>query len=45
MSNFVPVVIGNAIGGSVFVALIYWTVHKGSLQSTSKAKSSIKEAS
>jgi formate/nitrite transporter FocA (FNT family) len=45
VSNFVPVVIGNAIGGSVFVAIIYWTVHKGSLQSASKAKSSIKEAS
>jgi formate/nitrite transporter len=42
--NFVPVVIGNAIGGAVFVAFIYWMVHKDSLQTLSKAKPSIKKA-
>ncbi|PLS07073.1 formate/nitrite transporter family protein [Neobacillus cucumis] len=45
ISNFVPVVIGNAIGGGVFVALIYWMVHKDSLQAQSKAKSSNKKVS
>lgn len=30
-ANFVPVVIGNAIGGGLFVAFIYWMVHKKSL--------------
>jgi formate transporter len=45
LSNFIPVVIGNAIGGGVFVALIYWTVHKNSLQASTKARSTIKKAS
>ncbi|MGG3563110.1 formate/nitrite transporter family protein [Neobacillus rhizosphaerae] len=45
VGNFVPVVIGNAIGGGVFVAFIYWMVHKDSLQSQAKTKSSIKKAS
>lgn len=36
LANFVPVFIGNAIGGAVFVALIYWLVHKDSLQSSSR---------
>lgn len=44
-ANFVPVAIGNAIGGGVFVALAYWMVHKDSLQSSMRAKSSIKKAS
>jgi formate/nitrite transporter len=44
-ANFVPVAIGNAIGGGVFVAYIYWMVHKELLQSQSEAKSSIKKAS
>ncbi|HYK74880.1 MAG TPA: formate/nitrite transporter family protein, partial [Pseudoneobacillus sp.] len=44
-ANFVPVVIGNVIGGGVFVALIYWMVHKDSLSSRSNAKSMIKKAS
>lgn len=44
-ANFVPVLIGNVIGGGVFVALIYWMVHKDSLQSLSKANSRIKKAS
>jgi formate transporter len=43
-ANFVPVAIGNAIGGGVFVAFIYWMVHKESLQSQSEAKFSIKKA-
>jgi formate/nitrite transporter len=43
-ANFVPVVIGNAIGGGVFVALIYWMVHKDSLQARSKAKPGMKKA-
>jgi len=44
-ANFVPVVIGNAIGGGVFVAFIYWMVHKEFLQSRSKEKSMFKKAS
>ncbi|WP_035445333.1 formate/nitrite transporter family protein [Bacillus sp. UNC41MFS5] len=44
LANFVPVVIGNAIGGGIFVALIYWMVHKDSLQTQSKAKPSISKA-
>jgi formate transporter len=43
-ANFVPVIIGNAIGGGVFVAFIYWMVHKDSLQPRS-AGSTIKKAS
>ncbi|MDQ1146092.1 MAG: formate/nitrite transporter family protein [Bacillus sp. (in: firmicutes)] len=43
-ANFVPVVIGNAIGGGIFVALIYWMVHKDSLQPLSNAKPSVKKA-
>lgn len=43
-ANFVPVLIGNAIGGGVFVALMYWMVYKDSLQSIGKANS-IKKAS
>jgi formate transporter len=43
-ANFVPVVIGNAIGGGIFVALIYWMVHKDSLQPRSQAKPSVKKA-
>ncbi|WP_423410424.1 formate/nitrite transporter family protein [Heyndrickxia sp. MSNUG] len=45
LANFVPVFIGNAIGGGVFVALIYWMVHKDSLQTLSNARVSIKKAS
>ncbi len=30
-SNFVPVVIGNAIGGGVFVAFMYWISYKDSM--------------
>ncbi|WP_077212305.1 formate/nitrite transporter family protein [Bacillus dakarensis] len=33
LSNFVPVFIGNAIGGGVFVALMYWMVYKQALES------------
>lgn len=45
LQNFVPVFIGNAIGGGVFVALIYYLVHKDSLQSSSKLNLKIKKAS
>jgi formate transporter len=44
LGNFVPVAIGNAIGGGVFVALFYWLVHKDALQSSIKS-SKIKKAS
>ncbi|MEH7309148.1 formate/nitrite transporter family protein [Neobacillus drentensis] len=44
LANFVPVVIGNAIGGGVFVALIYWMVHKESLQTRTQAEPSIRKA-
>jgi len=27
LANLVPVTIGNIIGGSIFVALIYWAVY------------------
>jgi len=27
MQNLVPVTLGNVIGGSVFVALVYWIVY------------------
>lgn len=42
--NFVPVVMGNTIGGAVFVAFIYWMIHKESLQTLAIAKPSIKKA-
>lgn len=35
-SNFVPVYLGNAVGGSVFVALFYWLSFKGSIQTQSQ---------
>ena len=31
-SNFVPVYLGNAVGGSVFVAMMYWISYKGNIQ-------------
>jgi len=31
-SNFVPVFMGNAVGGGVFVGLMYWTVFKESIR-------------
>jgi formate transporter len=31
-ANFVPVYLGNAVGGGVFVALMYWVSYKGYLQ-------------
>ena len=37
-SNFIPVVIGNAIGGAVFVGLIYWISYKNSLETQSDRK-------
>jgi formate transporter len=43
-ANFVPVLIGNAIGGGVFVAFIYWMVHKKSLQTLSNEKSGMRKA-
>jgi len=45
LQNFVPVFIGNAIGGGVFVALIYWLVHKDSLQPASPTNIKVKKAS
>lgn len=32
LTNFVPVFIGNAIGGGLFVALIYWVAYMGELK-------------
>lgn len=29
ISNFIPVFIGNAVGGSMFVALVYWVAYMG----------------
>ncbi|ULT59361.1 formate/nitrite transporter family protein [Neobacillus drentensis] len=43
--NFVPVLMGNSIGGAVFVAFIYWIIHKESFQTLAIAKPSIKKAS
>lgn len=37
-ANFVPVVIGNAIGGGVFVAFIYWMVYKDTLLAPTDGK-------
>lgn len=34
-ANFVPVFIGNAIGGGVFVSFMYWMVHKEAIESAS----------
>jgi formate transporter len=31
-ANFVPVYLGNAVGGSVFVALLYWLSYKESIK-------------
>lgn len=33
-ANFVPVYLGNAVGGGVFVALMYWISYKGYLKKT-----------
>ncbi|MFC4801499.1 formate/nitrite transporter family protein [Neobacillus sp. GCM10023253] len=44
-ANLVPVFIGNAIGGGIFVALIYWMVYKEALRtSASQALNNIKKA-
>ncbi|MCP8969569.1 formate/nitrite transporter family protein [Ectobacillus ponti] len=44
-SNFVPVFIGNAIGGGVFVGFMYWMVHKEALETGAEASRSMKKAS
>lgn len=31
-TNFVPVFLGNAVGGSIFVSLIYWIAYSGSIE-------------
>jgi formate/nitrite transporter FocA (FNT family) len=33
--NFIPVFIGNAIGGSIFVALAYWLAYIGNVSPAS----------
>ncbi|MCM3570337.1 formate/nitrite transporter family protein [Neobacillus mesonae] len=44
-SNFVPVFIGNAIGGGVFVAFMYWMVYKEvNGNDVSQASNKIKKA-
>lgn len=32
IGNFIPVFIGNAIGGSIFVSLIYWIAYRGTME-------------
>lgn len=39
LSNFVPVFIGNAIGGGVFVGLMYWMNYKKVLESNAEQHS------
>ncbi|MCP8969575.1 formate/nitrite transporter family protein [Ectobacillus ponti] len=36
ISNFIPVFIGNAIGGGIFVAAIYWVAYAGYLEPAAK---------
>lgn len=33
IGNFIPVFIGNAIGGSVFVSMFYWIAYRGTMES------------
>lgn len=35
-TNFVPVYLGNAVGGGIFVAAFYWIGYKGSIQKLEK---------
>ncbi len=35
-ANFVPVYLGNAVGGGIFVGLIYWVSYKDSIQKQSE---------
>ncbi|WP_455662293.1 formate/nitrite transporter family protein [Pradoshia sp.] len=37
LGNFIPVFLGNAIGGAVLVAAVYWQSYQGDLQSVSEA--------
>ncbi|WP_394232124.1 formate/nitrite transporter family protein [Niallia oryzisoli] len=43
-TNFIPVLLGNALGGTLFVAFIYWKVHKNSLEVFAEEKPKIKKA-
>lgn len=36
IGNFIPVFIGNAIGGTVFVSMFYWIAYRGTMEPGSK---------
>jgi formate transporter len=44
LSNFVPVFIGNAIGGGIFVGLMYWMVHKETMEQAASSVRKVKKA-
>ncbi|WML48048.1 formate/nitrite transporter family protein [Neobacillus sp. PS3-34] len=44
LANFVPVYLGNAVGGSIFVAGAYWLSYKGTFTETTKGNSQPREA-
>jgi len=37
--NFIPVFLGNAIGGSVFVSMFYWIAYRGTMETESQKES------
>ena len=43
VGNFIPVFLGNAIGGAVLVALVYWQSYEGHLQSAKSDKRGSKD--
>nr|WP_286182658.1 formate/nitrite transporter family protein [Bacillus sp. ISL-55] len=36
IGNFIPVFIGNAIGGTVFVSMFYWIAYRGTMETGSR---------
>jgi formate transporter len=36
IGNFIPVFIGNAIGGAVFVSMFYWIAYRGTMEAGSR---------
>jgi formate transporter len=39
IENFIPVFIGNAIGGAVFVSVFYWIAYRGTMEAGSRKES------
>jgi formate transporter len=39
IANFIPVFIGNAIGGAVFVSVFYWIAYRGTMENGSRKES------